>query len=85
VTDDSKDDAIAAGRVGKAGHGPRSSPHFPETKLRSITLVVRTFFQCPADTSKNCGSASRSRSTQATARGRRASQRCFHSRKARHA
>src|SRR5260370_27829793 len=52
-------------------------------KARSITLVVRTLIQWAGGTAKKFSSASRSRSTQATALGRRCCQCCFQSRKAR--
>src|SRR5258706_4158722 len=54
-------------------------------KARSMTLVVRTLIQCSCGTAKKFSSASRSRSTQATALGRRCCQCCFQSRKARSA
>src|SRR6266852_2549426 len=52
-------------------------------KARSITLVVRTLIQCAGGTAKKFSRASRSRSTPATALGRRCCQCCFQSRKAR--
>jgi hypothetical protein len=52
-------------------------------KARSMTLVVRTFFPSAAGTAKKFNNSSRSRSTQATAYGRRSRQRCFPSRNAR--
>src|SRR5258707_11069535 len=48
-------------------------------KARSMTLVVRTLIQCSCGTAKKFSSASRSRSTQATALGRRCCQCCFRS------
>ena len=36
MTDDAVDDAIAAFRVGEAGHGPRSVAHFAEGALDDI-------------------------------------------------
>jgi len=54
-------------------------------KQRSITLVVRTFFQCAAGTLKKFSNSSRSRSTQATALGLRCCQRAAQRRKARSA
>src|SRR6266446_6757352 len=54
-------------------------------KARSMTLVVRTLIQWAGGTAKKFSRASRSRSTQATALGRRCCQCCFQSRKARSA
>src|SRR5258707_14951059 len=52
-------------------------------KARSMTLVVRTLIQWSCGTAKKFSRVSRSRSTQATALGRRCCQCCFQSRKAR--
>src|SRR5216684_3894931 len=48
-------------------------------KARSMTLVVRTLIQWACGTAKKFRSASRSRSTQVTALGRRCCQCCFQS------
>ena len=36
MADDPEDDAIAAGRVGEAGHGASWAPHFPEASFQGM-------------------------------------------------
>src|SRR6266704_1276895 len=81
VRDDPEDDAVTTLTIGKAGHGAGAAAHFAEGAVDDVGGAHLD--PVSGGNGKKFNRASRSRSTQATAAGRRSAQRCFQSRKAR--